>query len=94
MRSEQDAEGNDIRGLAEFIIAKHRSGSVDDVKLRFQGRYARFENWSESSEVTFTTVGSRLNSENAMGGMSADPNPLMGGNADFLSSTNEELPPF
>lgn len=94
LRSEQDAEGNDIRGLAEFIIAKHRSGSVDDVKLRFQGRYARFENWSESSEVTFTTVGSRLNSENAMGGMSADTNPLMGGNADFLSSTNEELPPF
>ena len=35
-RSTEDANGNDIRGLAEFIVAKHRSGSVDDVKLRFK----------------------------------------------------------
>ena len=92
MRSGQDAEGNDIRGLAEFIVAKHRSGSVDDVKLRFQGKYARFENWTDNVDVTFTTVGSRLNSESP-GDASSQAVSLSGGNADFLS-TADEAPPF
>ena len=46
-RSGEDAEGNDIRGLAEFIIAKHRSGSTADVKLRFVPMFAKFESWDE-----------------------------------------------
>ena len=41
-KASEDSEGNDIRGLAEFIIAKHRSGAVDDVKMRFIGDYAPF----------------------------------------------------
>ncbi|MDE5772982.1 MAG: replicative DNA helicase [Muribaculaceae bacterium] len=46
-KSGEDAQGNDIRDLAEFIIAKHRSGAVGDVKMRFVNRFARFENWEE-----------------------------------------------
>ena len=46
--SSEDSEGNDIRGLAEFIIAKHRSGSIGTIKMRFVARYARFENWDDS----------------------------------------------
>ncbi|MDE5725670.1 MAG: replicative DNA helicase, partial [Duncaniella sp.] len=41
LRSGVDAAGNDIRGLAEFIVAKHRSGRVAGVKLRVKSRYAR-----------------------------------------------------
>lgn len=40
----QDADGNDMRGIAEVIVAKHRSGSVGDVKLKFKGEYVRFQN--------------------------------------------------
>lgn len=39
--------GNDIRGLAEFMVAKHRSGSTQDVKMRFVAKYAKFEDWDE-----------------------------------------------
>ena len=61
--SSEDAENNDIRGLAEFIIAKHRSGSVGDVKLRFRAKYARFENWDESFNLTGQgAVESKMNS--------------------------------
>lgn len=42
-----DAEGNDIRGVAQLIVAKHRSGAVGDVKLKFVSKFARFENWDE-----------------------------------------------
>lgn len=39
-----DDRGNDLRGMAEIIIAKHRNGAVGDVLLRFRGEYARFQN--------------------------------------------------
>ena len=91
LRSDTDANGNDIRGLAEFIVAKHRSGSVDDIKMRFKAKYARFENWGEESIVTQqATIGSRLNNpENEIGSVS-----LSGGNADFLTSSDDSPTPF
>lgn len=42
-KSGHDAEGNDITGQADFIIAKHRSGSTDTVTLRFKKDMTRFE---------------------------------------------------
>ena len=71
-KSSEDAEGNDIRGLAELIIAKHRSGAVGDVKLRFVSKFARFENWEDSYQMLQDTIQeagktmrieSRMNSE-------------------------------
>jgi replicative DNA helicase len=32
------------RGLADIIIAKHRNGPLGQIKLRFLGRIARFDN--------------------------------------------------
>jgi replicative DNA helicase len=34
--------GESTKGMAEVIIAKNRSGSVDNVNLRFVGKYTRF----------------------------------------------------
>lgn len=31
-------------GMADIILAKHRSGSVGEVRLKFVGKYTRFEN--------------------------------------------------
>ena len=45
----QDERGNDLRGLAEIIVAKHRNGAVDDVRLRFVANYARFQNIEDDS---------------------------------------------
>ena len=45
----QDERGNDLHGVAEIIIAKHRNGAVDDVRLRFVGNYARFQNLEDES---------------------------------------------
>ncbi|MCI9606565.1 MAG: replicative DNA helicase [Muribaculaceae bacterium] len=90
LHSEYDAENNYIGGLAEFIVAKHRSGSVDDVKLRFRKEFARFENWDESPSAPSAPVGSRLNA----GGPAAS-GQLSGGSADFLSGPSDEsAPPF
>lgn len=40
----QDDRGNDLRGMAEIVIAKHRNGAVGDVLLRFKGEFTRFSN--------------------------------------------------
>ena len=64
LHNSHDGDGKDIRGLAEFIIAKHRSGAVDTVDLRFTDKFARFDNWTDSIGVTETvTHESRMNSE-------------------------------
>lgn len=45
----QDQYKNNLRGIAELIIAKHRNGSVGDVRLRFVSEYARFLNMNDHS---------------------------------------------
>ena len=45
----KDENGNDLRGKAVIIIAKHRNGAVGDVLLTFKGQYARFENPDEET---------------------------------------------
>lgn len=92
-RSGQDAEGNDIRGLAEFIIAKHRSGSVDDVKMRFRAKFARFENWQDSFEVVEEIYESNLKSNATADETDRDYQPAV--NTDFLTAApDEEENPF
>jgi len=39
-----DDDGNSYQGIGEIIIAKHRNGALDKVRLRFISEYARFEN--------------------------------------------------
>lgn len=36
--------GIPTKGIGEFIIAKHRNGAIDTVKLKFIGKYTKFTN--------------------------------------------------
>jgi len=40
----QDLDGNPTGGTGEVLIAKHRNGALKDVKLRFIGKFTKFEN--------------------------------------------------
>ena len=62
-RSTTDAENRDIRGMAEFIVAKHRSGSVDDIEMTFVARFARFQNRSEPMPCEKGTMASKINDD-------------------------------
>ena len=103
-KSGEDAQGNDIRGLAELIVAKHRSGAVGDVKLRFVSKYARFENWDENYDIVKETIEnvetrrqSRMNSEPtpADGGAAFSfPNTDIQGGPDLMPGPGETDVPF
>ncbi len=45
----QDEDGNDTRGLAEVIIAKHRNGELKTIKTKFINRYAKFVNLDDNN---------------------------------------------
>ncbi|MCF0179456.1 MAG: replicative DNA helicase [Bacteroidales bacterium] len=68
----EDEKGNDLRGLAEIIIAKHRNGAVGDIRLRFKGEFTRFSNIDDDTALvqrrysyndSGTTLSSRMNNE-------------------------------
>ncbi len=40
--------GEDLRGKAEIILAKHRNGAVGDVILSYKSKYTRFENLDDN----------------------------------------------
>jgi replicative DNA helicase len=64
----QDEKGEDLRGLAEIIIAKHRNGAVGDVRLRFVGQFARFQNIQDDSLAPLpdhAVLGSKMNKRSA-----------------------------
>lgn len=46
----QDEDGNSNQGIGEIIVAKHRNGALDKVRLRFIGEYARFDNIESYNE--------------------------------------------
>lgn len=45
----QDEQGNSNLGVGEIIVAKHRNGALDSVRLRFIKEYARFDNLEGSN---------------------------------------------
>jgi replicative DNA helicase len=64
-----DEDGLPTQGLAEVIIAKHRNGSLENVKLKFIGKYTKFADFdgpagNENPFSGMITKESRLNSFN------------------------------
>jgi len=49
---DMDENGESTTGLAEISIAKNRSGSTKDIKLRFVARYARFMDYEDDYDAT------------------------------------------
>lgn len=85
--------GEEMKGIAVIIIAKHRNGAVGDVNLRFRNIYASFENLGDSF------VESNYNSAPAEHGASTDlsqlpPPPSLEANPFGDATSNDSNPPF
>ena len=53
----EDADGMDTEGLGELIVAKHRNGGLDTVKLRFTKHLAKFSDFNAFEESPFDGSG-------------------------------------
>lgn len=47
---EQDKDGNSMAGVMEVIIAKHRNGSLDNIPLKFVGKFTKITDWSAPTD--------------------------------------------
>ena len=45
----EDEEGQSLKGIAELIIAKHRNGALDTIKMRFIDQFAKFTDLEDPS---------------------------------------------
>lgn len=87
----KDENGNDLRGKAVIIIAKHRNGAVGDVLLTFKGQYARFKNPDEETATPLPGEDFNDISRSELSPTGEDYNSINRDNP-FESSTTE-LPP-
>jgi replicative DNA helicase len=66
-----DDDGTPCEGQAEFIIAKHRNGGLDNIRLKFTGHLAQFSNL-EDDEQFATEFVSKMNVNDAFGDSNDD----------------------
>ncbi|MBU2526145.1 MAG: replicative DNA helicase [Bacteroidetes bacterium] len=42
-----DDDNKPTQNQAEFIVAKHRNGAIDNIRLKFEGKFGKFDNLEE-----------------------------------------------
>ena len=80
-----DEERSPTEGQAEFIVAKHRNGGLDEIRLKFVGHLGRFENLETYDYPT--EIHSRMN--DAANDDSFKPNHYPTTDEAFGSTMNE-----
>ncbi|MGJ8666622.1 MAG: replicative DNA helicase [Patiriisocius sp.] len=84
-----DEENSPTDGQAEFIVAKHRNGGLDEIRLRFVGHLGKFENLE-----TFPFTNEIASSMNAAANDDTFKTPNFPSAEDaFGSSMNDDLSP-
>ena len=69
-----DDERSPTEGQGELIIAKHRNGGLDNIRLKFRAQFAKFsdldefehENDSVTNESMVSNIPSSMNKDNDM----------------------------
>jgi replicative DNA helicase len=87
----KDDDGNSNHGIGEIIIAKHRNGKTDRVRLRFVPEYARFENLTQAYDNNDSTFDSTFESEAKTYTMPSKMSAENGIN-DFLDNSKKDSP--
>ena len=84
----EDEDGNSLKGIGEIIIAKHRNGALDSIRLKWDGQYAKFSNLDDdaftglddssffdqaNSQFSGETFSSKMNAEKKTNGIDDVP---------------------
>ncbi len=95
--SKEDGDNKTIEGLAEFIIAKHRSGATGVINLKFISYLARFQNQDEE-RLMVNEAAQKADMSAPMSSKfnaSEPPAPgILAGNSQFMNQSGkaEEMP--
>jgi replicative DNA helicase len=78
-----DEERTPCEGQAEFIVAKHRNGGLENIRMKFIGRLAKFANLEEGFETEF---------QSSMNNDSISPSNFNSANEAFGQMDNDDVP--
>jgi len=56
-----DEDATPTQGQAEFIVAKHRNGGLDNIRLRFEGKFGKFANLNNNFKSDYEALPSKMN---------------------------------
>lgn len=87
----EDENGMPTEGIGEIIVAKHRNGSLDTVRLKFIGKLTKFDNLDAFDEMDYST-GFSPNKDFEKNAETITLGSKMNDDDDFLSNTSEEVP--
>jgi replicative DNA helicase len=93
----EDENGNSYEGIAEIIVAKHRNGKTDDIRLRWRSEQAKFSDEEDTYYPVYSGPDGNSSKSVTLGSkMNNDPLGVTkgGGDFDFLSSSkpDDEVP--
>ena len=78
-----DEEGNNLEGVGEIIVAKHRSGALDTVRLKYVGKFTKFMN---PDDAPYISSGFNSSLPGIPGGIPKEFEPAFSGNTITLGS--------
>ena len=77
-----DDEHTPCEGQGEFIVAKHRNGGLDNIRLKFTGHLAKFSDLEEGFSSEFQSSMNRDFSEDVFPDQRIEPKDAFGDNSD------------
>ena len=91
----EDEEGNSLEGVGDIIIAKHRNGSLEDIRLRFIPHLAKFTNMNTFEESAFGAMpqGNEFDDHNQVATFSSKMNENDDFDNDFGDSSGGAMSP-
>ena len=89
-----DEERTPTQGQAEFIVAKHRNGGLDEIRLKFVGNLGKFENLDDFSSP-FDELPSKMNLDDSNPFITPNlpsPNEAFGSNMNEFDDDDSDVP--
>jgi replicative DNA helicase len=89
-----DEERSPTQGQAEFIVAKHRNGGLDEIRLKFVGNLGKFENLDDFSSP-FDALPSKMNLDDSNPFITPNlptPNEAFGSTMNAMDDDDSDVP--
>ena len=91
-----DDEHSPTEGQGEFIVAKHRNGGLDEIRLKFIGHLGKFEDLDDFnfSNEFHSRMNAAANDDTFKENPSASPDEAFGSsmNSDLPSGNDDDVP--
>ena len=89
-----DEERSPTQGQAEFIVAKHRNGGLDNIRLKFVGNLGKFDNLDDFSSP-FDALPSKMNLDDSNPFITPNlptPNEAFGSTMNSFEDDDSDVP--